>query len=142
MNLNNFETIVESRIVERGFDYYEYDNISQLEQVDKNEFVATVWGSEKYSVFIKLDEQQNIIEHSCNCPYDWGDVCKHKVATFYYLRDGEMYLEPLNMGNAIQRIKTDLNKLNKNEIIEIIVDLSKRDKKIKENILWELGYES
>lgn len=26
-----------------------------------------------------------IVEHLCNCPYDYGPVCKHLVAVIFYL---------------------------------------------------------
>ena len=83
MNLRNFEITVEPKIGDRGFSYYENDAVTEVEQVEKGEFTATVEGSEEYTVFIKLDEHQFVIDHSCDCPYDWGDVCKHEVAVLY-----------------------------------------------------------
>ena len=140
MTLNDFEKIVEQKILDRGFDYYEQDLIASIEQVEINEFCATVLGSEEYNVFIKLDNQQKVIEHSCDCPYDWGNICKHEVATLFYLKDGEMYNQPIQK-TTVHKIKDDLEKLHKNEIIKIIVELSKRNKAIKDEILWELGYQ-
>ena len=140
MNLDNFEDIIEAKIVDRGFSYYEQDQITELEQVIRGEFCAIVIGTEEYSVYIKLNEEQKVIEHSCDCPYDWGEVCKHEVAVLYYIRDSELYKQRIEKG-SIQTITEDLNKLNKNELIEIIVELSKRKRLIRQEVLWELGYE-
>ena len=57
MNLNNFEKKVETKIVDRGFSYYENDYVTEVEQVEKGEFCATVMGTEEYSVLIKLDKK-------------------------------------------------------------------------------------
>ena len=87
-----------------------------------------------------MNDDQKIIEHSCDCPYDWGDVCKHEVATIYYLKDSELYKQPIEK-STIHKVKNNLDKLNKNEVIDIIVELSKRNKTIREEISFELGYE-
>lgn len=81
MTLNNFETEAKAKIVERGLDYYKSGDIRKLEKVGASEFSAIVFGSDKYSVYIKLNGKM-IVEHECDCPYDYGEVCKHKVAVF------------------------------------------------------------
>lgn len=138
MNLNNFETLVESKICDRGFDYYENDCVLEIEQVEKGEFSATVEGSEEYMVFVKLDKNLNILDHACDCPYDWGDVCKHEVAVMYYLKDAELYEQPLEDGTFYQ-LKTNLAQLNKKELMEIILNLSKRNHTVKREIMLALG---
>ena len=85
MNLKEFEQFVEPKIVERGFDYYENEDVRKVEKVSENEFSAVVFGSKIYTVYVKLNGNE-IIEYECDCPYDWGDTCKHAVAVFYKLR--------------------------------------------------------
>ena len=87
MNLKSFENDVENKIVERGLNYYRSGDVKKLEKVGENEFSAVVFGSEKYSIYVKINGDA-IIEHECDCPYDWGNVCKHEVAVFYALRNG------------------------------------------------------
>lgn len=48
---------------------------------------AVVEGTERYKVSIQLDKDGAVLSHSCTCPYDWGDVCKHEVAVLFYLRE-------------------------------------------------------
>ncbi len=88
MTLKNFESEVEPKIVERGRSYYRDDDVKRLEKVGGGEFSAIVFGTEKYTVYIKLNDE-TIVEHECDCPYDFGDVCKHKVAVFYAIRNGK-----------------------------------------------------
>ncbi len=140
MNLKNFEKEIEPKILDRGFSYYENDFVSDIEQIEKGEFCATVMGTEEYNVLIKLNKNLEIKEHSCDCPYDWGNVCKHEVAVMYYLKDGELYDQPVEEG-LFYKMKTDLQKLGKKELLKIILELSKRNKTVREEIMWELGYE-
>ncbi len=140
MNLKNFERTVEPQITNRGFHYFEDGAISEIEQVEKGEFCATVSGSEDYAVFVKIDEALNIISHSCDCPYDWGTVCKHEVAVMYFIRAQQLYKQPFSE-SAFYKIKQDLGQLDKAELLAILLDLSKKSKLVKEYLKWELGHE-
>ena len=84
MHLKSFEQHIERKILERGLSYYENGLIDEVEQVGDNEYSAAAYGSEEYSVFIKMDDVENIVEHSCDCPYNWGNICKHEVAMMYF----------------------------------------------------------
>jgi len=141
MNLKNFEKTVELQIVNRGFHYFENEAITEIEQVEKGEFCATVTGSEDYAVFVKIDKNLTIESHSCDCPYDWGTVCKHEVAVMYFIRAKQLYLQ--SYGDSLfSKIKQDLTKLDKKELLDIILDLSKKSKLVREYIKWELGHDS
>ncbi len=141
MNLKNFQQTVEPQITNRGFHYYEDGAIEDIEQVEKGIFVATVQGSEEYSVTLKIDKQLNILSHSCDCPYDWGTVCKHEVAVMFYVKKEQLYNQPIGNG-PLSKIKQDLQKLDKKELLEILVDLSQKSKLVKEYLSWELGHET
>ena len=137
MNLKDFETIIEDKIVSRGLSYYSGGSLEEIEEVDKNEFCGVVIGTDEYNVFIKLDKNNNIIEHSCDCPYDWGDYCKHEVAMLYWLKNYDRNSTPILSGK-INKIKAGLQKMKKEELLEMMIRLSKRNQKIKEEIYWEL----
>ena len=141
MNLKDFEKTVEPQIVNRGFHYFEDEAISEIEQVEKGEFCATVTGSEEYAVFVKIDKNLNITSHSCDCPYDWGTVCKHEVAVFYFIKKNKLYQQPFG-DSLFSKIKQDLAQLDKKELQEIILDLSKKSKLVREYIKWELGHDT
>ncbi len=51
--------------------------------INKNEAIFLVKGTHLYSVEIK--NLNGKIKTSCTCPYDWGGICKHEVASLLYL---------------------------------------------------------
>jgi len=138
LNLKNFERIVESKIVDRGFEYYEYDNVVSIEHVDEFEFCAVVLGSMEYVVYVRLNDDLDVLEHSCDCPYDWGDVCKHKVAVFYYIKDAELYDEPVNK-EAFKDIMKRLKRYDKDELFTLFMRIVKRNEKFRQILRDELG---
>lgn len=140
MNLKNFEKFIEPKILDRGFSYYENDYVEDVQQVDKYEYSASVLGSDEYEVYIKLSENDDILFHSCDCPYDWGNVCKHVVAVLHYLQDADFLMDDFK-NSPLQKIKKDLQKYSKKELIEMLFGMSKRNKQIREQLLWELGHE-
>ena len=87
MNLNNFESYIDKKILDRGYDYYLEDAIDQIEQVDDNEYIFYIKGTYDYEVNLKIDDNGNIIYSGCDCPYDFGPICKHEVAAYYKLND-------------------------------------------------------
>lgn len=129
MNLKNFESKVESKIVSRGLDYYKSGDVKRLEKVSENEFSAIVFGTEKYSVYIKTNGEM-IVEHECDCPYDYGDVCKHKVAVFYAIRNG-------NFSNTGDKLKSLLKNLHESELRRFVSNLLKKDVNFRREFLRE-----
>ena len=123
MNLQNFEQFVEPKIVERGLDYYENEDVRKVEKVSENEFSAVVFGSEIYTVYVKLNGNE-IIEYECDCPYDWGDTCKHAVAVFYKLRAKDFT-------NSATKFETVLASVNDFALRAFVRKLLKTDRKFR-----------
>ncbi|MGB0948930.1 MAG: SWIM zinc finger family protein [Marinirhabdus sp.] len=140
MALNDFENIIDPKILDRGFDYYENERIEEINQIEKAEFSATVIGPEEYTVYLKLSSDLEIHAHSCDCPYDWGNYCKHEVAVLYHMQGHKLYENQLEE-NVFHKLKKDLNKLTKQELITVIFNLSKKKKSIKEGVMGALGHE-
>jgi len=77
---------VPSEIIDRG------DNLFSKKRIESAEINKTtgsgifeVRGTTLYVVVVKgLNET---IKTSCNCPYDWGPVCKHQVAALRYIQE-------------------------------------------------------
>jgi len=141
MNISNFEQHIETKIIDRGFDYYEQDQVEGLEQVDAGEFSATVLGSEYYSVYIQLDNKFDIVRQTCSCPYDWGDYCKHAVAVLYYIKDSEMHLQPINKSSKFSVLRRDLSKMSKKELNAMLLDMAKRNRDFADELLLYLGHD-
>ena len=87
MDLNNFESYIDPKILERGYEYFENDYVTSVEESKENVFVAKVEGTHQYTVEVEFDLNWNIMDTMCDCPYDLGEYCKHQVAVFLALRE-------------------------------------------------------
>lgn len=144
MNIKNFEKHIDSIILQRGYDYYINNRILECTYEDSNTYKLEVDGNEEYDVIIKLDDKGEIIYSECNCPYDYGMVCKHEVAAYYKI------LDIISNGNNKKKtVKTKkksdfkevLNSLSKENLIDIITDLAKKDAVIKNSIILKYSKE-
>ena len=88
MNLNNFHNYVSHKIYERGKEYYENDTVDNIEHNYPDTWTAEVEGSDLYTAEIQLNGDE-IVSWNCNCPYDYGDICKHIVAVLLYIKDNK-----------------------------------------------------
>lgn len=127
MTLDDFKNFVEPKIVERGLDYFENGYISKVEKVGENEFSAIAYGNDRYNIYIKLDGRK-IVEHECDCPYDYGDVCKHKVGAFYKLRAGDFT-------DSAEKLHEILGNLTDKTLRKFVSDLLKKDRDFRTEFL-------
>ena len=113
----------------RGFDYYKSGNIISLEY-ENHEWVAEVEGSYDYTVTAKLTDSDDITNTYCNCPYDMGVYCKHQVAVFYALKkDNQRNKTEKKPDNT--KFDEVINKLDKQTLIKIILDITNGNSRIK-----------
>ncbi|WP_243096857.1 SWIM zinc finger family protein [Thermohalobacter berrensis] len=140
MNINNFEKYVNEIILDRGYNYYTYGNVLEKYEKENNEYIFIVAGSQIYEVIVQLDENGEILSSYCNCPYDFGPICKHQVAAYFEIRN-HLKSQPNNekVKDEVMKqpeIEDVLNSLSKEELINIILDIVKRDETIKDNIVF------
>lgn len=138
INFPAFEVNIDRKILDRGFDYYENDNVNQVENLGKGEFQAVVQGTEEYEVYITI-ENGTVTEHSCECPYDWGDICKHEVAVLYYIRDSEIYKEKTNNGGFRSQIQAIIDELTEEKVRDYMLFYALRNKQFRKDFLEEFG---
>jgi len=129
MNLKDFEKFVEAKIVSRGYEYFKHDEVRKLEKVSEHEFSAVVLGSEIYTVYVKLNDE-TIVEYECDCPYDYGDTCKHAVAVFYKLRAKDFT-------DSAEKLKGILDNLHHDSLRAFVRNLLKKDRKFRHEFLRE-----
>jgi hypothetical protein len=86
LTIHNFDSHLESVILQRGKQYYSNGYVVSLEETGDNTWAAEVEGSETYTVEITLIKNNEISGYNCDCPYD-GGTCKHIVAVFFALRE-------------------------------------------------------
>lgn len=140
MNLYNFEKQIDKKILDRGYDYYLEENIIDCTFEEPDTYRFDVEGSEDYEVVVQLDENNEIVTSYCDCPYDFGPVCKHEVASYYYLREETdiMQHKKSNRSNKKKHnFEQVIENLSKDELISIIKELTYNNKAIKERILFK-----
>lgn len=84
--IHNFEQHISRKILDRGASYFEENTVQNLAQEGKN-WAADVYGTDDYLVEITIENNGKIIDWSCDCPYDYGPICKHVAATLYAIAD-------------------------------------------------------
>ena len=113
MTLNNFENNISSILLERGYDYFKNQSVSNLDKIDSGLWMADVHGTDIYTVEIRTDSKQ-IKGWDCDCPYDHGPICKHVVATFYAI------VECIELEKTIPKQGAGKKKRNRKDRIEDI----------------------
>ena len=128
MNLDSFEDSISPQItLLRGLVYYQEDTVLSLEMGEPNRYTAFVKGSTIYQVSLTLDDQREVSEMACTCPYDWGDYCKHEVAVLYALRcqldRGE---DVMVEGPALVDLRSLLEGVSKEALLDFLVGYATR----------------
>lgn len=145
--LHSFEQYIDETILKRGLSYFEKGYISEFITLSENEYEAIVEGSEEYTVHLKI-LNDNIVSHDCNCPYDFGSVCKHVVATLFYMQQDVLNLsenkpkkvkiqKKVSMNKQVEDI---LNSIDETSLHEFIVNYSKQDQKFRNYFLVSFGH--
>ena len=91
ITLSNFENYALPQIWERGISYYRQGAVRNLEEDSPEEWVATVLGTEDYTVEVTLEDDK-VMDYICDCPYEGdNDQRKEKDGKIFYpgRRDGE-----------------------------------------------------
>lgn len=96
-------------------------------------------GSEDYEVIVKLDEKGEIIYSECDCPYDFGPICKHEVAAYFKLFEiidnDYSNLSSKEKASNPSGIKGILNNLSKEELVKIILDIAQENRILKNSLI-------
>lgn len=129
INLRNFEDSIDEKIVARGYKYFDNGYVFSIEQKEDLVFEAQVDGSARYTVTVELDDQDNIGDSNCDCPYDMGEYCKHQVAVFLAIRN--LYDNRATIGKCKSPKQEKRNSLDsilaersKEELVEYLLDIA------------------
>lgn len=153
--LNEFEQLIDENILKRGLAYFKGGAITDFSEISNEEYEAIVSGTEDYTVQLEV-EDNTIIEHNCDCPYDMGPVCKHVVAVIFHLQQDELGLNqpspnsPQTCGeqsrtkkktkSVNQQVKELLKAISHNELMEFVEENCKKDKKFRNYFLASFGH--
>jgi hypothetical protein len=86
MNLSDFQEHISHTIYSRGKEYYDMDLIDNVRHEYPDNWSAEIEGTYLYHVEIELNGDE-IVSWNCDCPYDYGEVCKHTAAFLMYIKD-------------------------------------------------------
>lgn len=119
--LNHFEEYIDEPLLKRGLSYFKKGFVHEPEEIRPGDYEAVVEGSEDYTV--KLSIRNGVItEHSCDCPYDMGAVCKHVVAVIFYLEQDQLGLSQNPTKGSTKKAKASSSKPSKRKTIAQQVD--------------------
>ncbi len=105
--LHQFESYLPKDICRKGHEYFEEDAVDNLTQ-DGDMWEADVYGSDEYVVQITMDG--NSVEGwECDCPYDYGPVCKHVAAVLYAIRQDMPLIVPVKKKEGTKATQLDVN---------------------------------
>ena len=137
MHISNFELDIEEKILSRGERYLADGMVADIWSEIPNYYQAVVEGTITYDVEIHLNPDGTVLHHCCDCPYDFGEYCKHEVAVFYAIR---RFLEqdtiPKRQGQK-QGLRALLLKKSKNELVGLLYDLL-REYNLREDMFYRL----
>lgn len=103
--LDEFEHQIDETILERGFDYFRKGRVTDVSERGDGDYELTVEGTETYTV--ELSIRGNVVTgYECDCPYDWGPVCKHVAASLFYLQAKFSDTTGLPAGSGAMRLST------------------------------------
>ncbi|MGD9909799.1 MAG: SWIM zinc finger domain-containing protein [Candidatus Izemoplasmatales bacterium] len=142
MKLGNFENEFEDRILSRGREYFQSGRITDLNKVG-NRYSAIAHGTEKYQVEVVVDEDDEILDANCGCPYDFGNHCKHQVALFYAIRQIETAQQQDEQTRTSEPAKKPIEHLirhlSKAEMETLLVTFANRFEEVEDQIRFRLG---
>lgn len=135
MNIYNFAQYIAPEVVHRGMEYASEGCVISLECIDEGKYTSVVSGNEDYEVYVELDDEGNVIESECDCPYDYGPICKHQVAVFLELRTRDAD----GASTSDQSLKQLLEAASKEKLIELLLSIASASHVVGERIRLQLS---
>lgn len=121
LQLSDFEEHIDPVILDRGRDYWKQEAVDRIYKSSDGTVKAVVYGSEIYHVRLKLLDS-TVDSYSCDCPYDYGPVCKHIAAVLYELSASENRAVV-----EIPKLREVLEGRSKDELINIIEEIIEQE---------------
>ncbi len=144
-SLQDFESMFDPTILGRGRDYFHQGCVLEIEEIEQGEYRAAVEGSEVYDVSVSLDKGQNVLDISCDCPYDWDAHCKHQAAVLFALRKQLMRngADPARkQPPLLDDLRDILYRKTKEALIDMLVSIVRENPSLGKRMLCQLKEES
>lgn len=125
MHWNDVTNDIDPVILDRGRAYLLNGCVRSLEKIGDQHFRAQVQGSELYEIVVELDGSGAVLSLECDCPYDFGPVCKHQVAVLLMIRNDAQF-KPIGKSgimpsHADKRLKDLLEGQPKEHLIDLLL---------------------
>ena len=116
----NFKELFDEKILKRGYNYYLEDSVHE---VNKNEscYEGLIYGTEIYEVQIEINNNGNVEDMNCDCPYAEENNCKHMAALLYYLENDGQVENKKKIRNTDNYDKI-IDRISEDEIKEFILE--------------------
>lgn len=130
---------VDPVILSRGQDYFRRGYVESVEY-DNGHVTVEVSGSEDepYLVDIDFDENGGGERWDCDCPYDWGPVCKHTVAALLAVKREEGARPPQNPDKKAVPVERLVQQAEKEQLAALILAHCREDRWFRSQVLSEL----
>lgn len=140
--LDDFEKQIDKTIVQRGKKYFKEGCVADCTALSDNEYEVIVSGSYNYKVHLTIQSGE-VEDYQCNCPYDFGPVCKHTVAALYYLKEGNVEDRATkNKQQKPKKLKVNdvLKALSHEELKTFISDYANSHTNFRNHLLASFSY--
>ncbi len=148
--LDQFEQVIDEKILKRGLSCFKKGLVRELDEVSPGQLEAVVEGSEDYTVQLAV-KNNVVVEHSCNCPYDFGPVCKHVAAVIFAMQEEKLELTKPKQGrkknssapkkkSIATQVAEVLEKASREELLQLIQCEAKRNPSFRNQILADLEH--
>lgn len=137
--IQRFLDSVNPVILSRGQDYYRRGHMESIAYEDGH-VTTEVSGSEDepYLVDIDFSEDGEVEAWDCDCPYDWGPVCKHTVAALLAVREkGVEQLSPKPVEETFP-VESLVRQAEKEQLVALVLEHCREDKRFHSQVLSEL----
>ncbi len=114
------------------------------------QFIFTVKGSKNQNYKVKLSGvEERKIHITCNCPYDWGGICKHEVAVLMYYLDDILDRTLIDYGTGMPLRKKEPLEIKKFHSLDLnyLEKITETDKQImgirskQQYVLQEINFD-
>lgn len=146
LTLENFTTVIDSKILQRGRDYARGGYVAALGMQDDGIWVALVAGTEDYDVMIEQQANGTLI-CSCTCPYDLGPYCKHVAAVLFAILEAfpdSTSKATARAGAAKRKQKSNrladaLQQAAHEDLVAALLELAQQDRQIANQLALRFG---
>lgn len=137
--LQQFLEELDPKILERGKEYFYSGQVACLEWNETCVSAEVSGGeAEPYQVEIDFSETGEVEDWYCDCPYDWGPVCKHTAAVLLAVLEGEEEQKKHDKKTGSDTLRNLVEQAEKTQLVRLILDYCDKDTRFQNQVLSEL----